>query len=64
MLEGLLKMREAQEAKPKEELQASQNTMQGLEAQVKEIEEKLNNNEAHASELEARLANTTTKRLY
>lgn len=57
-------MSEAQEAKLKEELQAFQNTIQGLEVQLKVKEEELGKTTEYAFDLGVRLVNVTSKRMY
>lgn len=64
LLEGLLVASEAREAKLKEELQASQSTVQGLQAQLKVGKEKLSKAMKYATDLETCLANATSKGMY
>lgn len=61
--EELRKVGEVQEAKLKENLQASKKLVRKLEAQVKEKDEKLATERALISELEAKMADTDSRRI-
>lgn len=63
MLEGLLKVSKTREARLEEKLQAFENTIHELEAQVKGKEEELSKREEYVSALETHLVDVTSKGL-